>query len=432
MIKIKRLACLGMSILLAASLPACKKDNSTSYQPLPKEDDTMYHISLCQDQDNAYYNTISQGFNDSLTDLFGTEHITVTTHIAGKETNTDAICQDLVSSDTQLIFANGKKSVSSAATATETIPVVGAGVMDYQQVLHLASSSDSSWNKKTGTNVTGVSSKPSLEDQLSLLIEATPDLQSVGLLYTPDDANAIYQNTTLEKYLDQAGIPWKEYALPSTDTESLITEELTSTTVITPTKQTATSITEGSNYQVESFDGNDLLSGIFSPVSAHEAMTSATWTPELSAANEATLPEDASLEDIVRYACNECSVLFIPAESRLTSEIATIVSIATATGTRTVGGDSTLGQQTLVSMYQDPYSMGYAAGKLVYRILVNGDAPGEIKIASPSGENIKLYNKDRADELGMTFPKSFHEYDSFFETYEIGSSTTRITEEEAQ
>lgn len=75
--------------------------------------------------------------------------------------------------------------------------------------------------------MTGISSKPNLEEQLSLLIEATPDLQSVGLLYNPEDTDGIYQNVLLEKYLDQAGIPWKEYALPSDDIDSSISDELT-------------------------------------------------------------------------------------------------------------------------------------------------------------------------------------------------------------
>jgi ABC-type uncharacterized transport system substrate-binding protein len=215
MLNIKRFACTGLAAILAVSLPACGKDKSSGYTPLPEEDDTVYNISLCQDEDSDYYNNISQGFNDALTDLFGSAHVNVTTMVANDAIGTDSICADYVTGGTDLIFANGKKSLSSAATATEDIPIVGAAVMDYQSVLHLATASDSSWNKKTGTNVTGISSKPNLEEQLSLLIEATPDLQSVGILYNPEDTDGIYQNVLLEKYLDQAGIPWKEYALPS-------------------------------------------------------------------------------------------------------------------------------------------------------------------------------------------------------------------------
>ena len=93
----------------------------------------------------------------------------------------------------------------------------------------------------------------------------------------------------------------------SDDVDSSISDELTDATAIAPTKQIASSVTEGSNNDVVSFAGNDLLSGIFSPSSAHVASTSATWTPDLSIANAEPLAADASLEDIVQYACNECN-----------------------------------------------------------------------------------------------------------------------------
>ena len=69
MLNIKRFACTGLAAILVVSLPACGKDKSSGYTPLPEEDDTVYNISLCQDEDSDYYNNISQGFNDALTDL---------------------------------------------------------------------------------------------------------------------------------------------------------------------------------------------------------------------------------------------------------------------------------------------------------------------------------------------------------------------------
>ncbi len=349
--------------------------------------------------------------------------------VANDTIGTDSICADYVTGGTDRSLPMAK-SLSSAATATEDIPIVGAAVMDYQSVLHLATASDSSWNKKNRHQC----------DRYFIQAKSggaiiTPDRGNTGsavcrALYNPEDTDGIYQNVLLEKYLDQAGIPWKEYALPSDDIDSSISDELTDATAIAPTKQIASSVTEGSNNDVVSFAGNDLLSGIFSPSSAHVASTSATWTPDLSIANAEPLAADASLEDIVQYACNECSVLFLPAESQLTSEVQTIVDIATASGTRTVGGDASLGQETLVSMYKDPYAMGYAAGKMVYRIFSRQGDPGDIKITNSPAENVKLYNASRAESLGMTFPKSFHEINDYFANCEIGSTTTRISSDD--
>lgn len=109
MLNIKRFACTGLAAILVVSLPACGKDKSSGYTPLPEEDDTVYNISLCQDEDSDYYNNISQGFNDALTDLFGSAHVNVTTMVANDTIGTDSICANYVTGGTDLIFANGKK-----------------------------------------------------------------------------------------------------------------------------------------------------------------------------------------------------------------------------------------------------------------------------------------------------------------------------------
>jgi putative ABC transport system substrate-binding protein len=425
MINCRRFLSLGTVLILSASLISCGNETTSGYEPLPQEDDTIYSISVCQDEDNSYYNAIYQGFSDALDDLFGAEHINLTYSVISPEANADAITSIALQQGSQLIFANGSKCLSAAAEATDTLPIVGAGVIDFQSSLHLMGNSNSDWNKKTGTNVTGVSSLSDMEAQLSLLIESTPDLASVGLLYSVDDTTSIYQNQLLEKYLDQAGIPWKEYEISSSE-DTVTSTEIIDSTVITPSRRSISSFTEGADIPPESLGGSDLISGLNSPRSVHAAMTSAFWTEELSAANTEPLAEDASTEDIIRYACNECSCLYIPAESSLTDQMQLISQTAEETATPLIGGDTRLGEYTLTCLYSDPYAMGYQAGKMVYRILVNGDAPGDIKVTSSSADSIKLYNQTAAEILDRTFPKSFQEIHDFLETYEPGSDTSRI------
>lgn len=441
MIQHKRLLSFGLIVAMVFSLMACGKE-SVEYDPLTEANDTVYEISICQDDDNDYYNNITLGFHDALRDLFGENHVNITSRIADEEASADAICADYVNKNVHLIFANGPDSVSSAALATKEIPVVGSGVVDYQHLLHLTAGIGNKWNYKTGTNVTGISSEPDIAAQLSLMIETTPDLKSVGLLYTAGDNDALYQLATMEMYLDQAGIPWKEYSIPTTvntdairelDSEASATGAADDTkrsgiSVIRKTKTVAPSITEGSNHNVEVFGGTNLIDGILSPNSAHAPATSRFWTDELSVGNTVPLSENATLEDTIAYASNECSCIFIPAGSYLRDQVQTIVNIATEAGVRTVGGDDVIGESTLTSTYLDPYALGYAAGKTVYRILVNGDNPGAIKISTPDIDSVKLYNGALAEQFEMEFPKSFHEVKEFKETYVIGSSVKRITE----
>ena len=45
MLNIKRFACTGLAAILVVSLPACGKDKSSGYTPLPEEDDTVYNTA---------------------------------------------------------------------------------------------------------------------------------------------------------------------------------------------------------------------------------------------------------------------------------------------------------------------------------------------------------------------------------------------------
>lgn len=429
----RKILSIGLTVACTLMLVGCGKETETSYDPIPEEDPAIYTISVCQDENSDSSAAVTQGFTDALIDLFGQAHIQLEIKTADASNSVNDICSTYASNGTQLIFTNGERSLAAAAAATSDIPIVASGVMDFQQALHIVTEESSEWDRLTDSNVTGVSSLPSIADQLSMLIETTKDLKSVGILYYSNDSNAVYQNEILERYLDEAGIPWKEYAIPLPDSGATqpAAEGDATGNIITPSKTAAASGKEGPNTQVESFGENNLLSGINSPASVRTAKTSSSWTSDLTPADQTPLPEGAQTADIVRYAASECSALYISSGSQLSDQMDVIA--AAASGTVTVAGDEKIGQHTLVCMYTDPYAQGYAAGKLAYRILVGKEDPASIKIVMQGEkDNIKLYNGSLASSMGISFPKSFQEINEFLQTYEIGSNTERIerTEEE--
>ena len=428
MIRYKKLLSIGLAAACVLTLAGCGKEKKTSYDPLPKEDPTIYSIRVCLDNNSDSSSAITQGFTDALIDTFGQEHIQLNIKTADEMSSVNDICEDFVAEGAQLIFTNGEHSLTAASAATTKIPIVASGVMDFQRALHIVTEQDREWDRLTGTNITGVSNLPSISDQLSMLIETTKNLKSVGILYLTDDTGAVYQNELLERFLDEAGIPWKEYALPSLDAalEGAASNSDAAGHIITPSKIAAASGKEGPNTQVESFGESNLLSGINSPTSVRTPKTSASWTADLTPADLPPLAEDAQTTDIVRYASTECSALYISSQSLLAEQMETIASAVPA-GIVTVGGDAKIGRHTLVSMYADPYAQGYEAGKLAYRILVGKEDPASIKIVMQGQkDNQKLYNGSLAASMGITFPKSFTEINEFLETYEIGSNTERI------
>lgn len=432
MINFRKYLSMGLILSCALSFAACGSDDSSSYDPLPKEDTRTYDIRVCQDDNSDTTNAITQGFTDALIDLFGQEHIHLDVQTADSRSASE-ICTAFASDGAQLIFTVGEGSLTAAAQTITDLPVVASNVMDFERILHIITPQGEDWDGTTGRNITGVSNLTSIPQQTSMLIETTKDLRAVGILYCTEDQNAVFQNEMLETYLDEAGIPWKEYAIPSTSAADISSGGENPANVIVPSRFSAASGKEGANTDVVTFGENSQSTGINSPASVRTPQISSNWSDDLTPEGLAPLPEDASAEQIAAYAAAECSALYISACSMLTAQIDVITSAATAAGKVTVGGDATLGKSTLVSMYADPYAQGYAAGKQVYRILVNGDDPGAIAIDDVATEdNVKLYNGNVAATLGLDFPKSFKEIHEYLETYVIGSDTERIepTEEE--
>ena len=468
--KFNKLLSLGVSgAILASSLCAC--GSGSDYTPLSDDDSTVYTIGICQSSSNDYNNTIKEGFQAALEDLFGEKHIQVTDQTVSDSSSADSIISGYVANNTQLIFTDGEQALNSAATGTTTIPVVATGIINFQNALHIT---DSSWNGKTGTNITGVSSRPPVAAQLSLLIEATSNIKAVGILYSPDDTDAVYQDELLEAYLDQAGIPWKEYEIATSEaaksTSQLNSQQQSAGTTILPSTKSAASAKEGTDNTPDSIGETNVVNGIISSESARVPMQSANWyggknavAPAASAAPDAstavtdtsgtstdsdatitdvpvvvsdpsipTMENGASAAQIASYAASECSAVYMSSQNLLADQSDVICSACDAAGVSTIAGDTTIGKNALATLYIDPFEIGYQAGKQAYRILVNKKKPGDIAIDSiDQDKSIKLYQDSISTPFGMTFPKSFTEIDTFLSTYIPGQNTTRITADEA-
>lgn len=452
-----------LSIILIAtmvfSMNACGK--KTDEQPInevkdeSENDSYCYNISALLAEDNTYNQVLLQGFTDCLTDYLGDQHFKISTGTVDEENSSDMLTARAISQSPDMIFTAGKSTLLSAKAGTDIIPIVATGIIDFKGTLRIASINGKSWDKTTGTNVTGVSSKPSIVDQVSLMIEATKDLQTVGILFSADDTDAIYQNEIFEAYLNQAGIPWKEYLIPSPVDTSFNNEEEQNSTALSASKYVAFSAKQGMDNAVVSLGETDEDPGLNSTSSTRVALVSEFWeggkvlpaTEDIYEEDtESDKPADKSvkdkpsskstddeeeavptLEDVISEVCSECSAIYIPYGSTLSREMESIGNITTSAGVTVVAGDTEVGEHALVTLFQDPYTLGYSAGKKAVKVF-NGDDISTIKIGSGDGDDaVKLYNGTIAEKFDMEFPKSFKELHEFLETYEYGSTTTRYT-----
>ncbi len=470
----KRLISILLATTSALTLIGCgqssKKDAVSEKTEESSEDSYVYNISALLSEDNDYDKILLQGFSDALSDKLGEEHFKIKTTTVSEDKSSDDIASKAASGSYDMIFTTGKQTLASVVAATDSVPIIATDIVDFKGTLRIASLNGKSWDKTTGMNVTGVSSKPSIVDQVSLMIEATDDLQTVGILFSPEDTDSIYQNEIFEAYLDQAGIPWKEYIVPASNTASVIPEHQNST-ALTPSKFVAFSAKEGMNNDVEPLgDGTNL--GLNAPSSTRVATVSDFWKTGKTIPVKETADEDKSeddkkdsdkdskkesdkdskkdteqdsdskkteniqdvadstIDERIQEACSECSAIYIPFGSMLTDQMETIGSVCKDSGVVLVAGDTTIGANSLVTLFTDPYIIGYSAGKKAVRVF-NGEDISTIKISSIDGDDsVKLYNGDVAKAFNKEFPKSFKEYHEFLDTYEYGSTITRYSSEE--
>lgn len=349
----KKLSAFILTVCTALSLMAC--GSSGKYEPLDQDDDSFYNIAVLQQAD-ADNSTLEEGFIDALQDTIGSDHFKMTVYASGTKT------KEL--KDSSLILTEGRKSLKKVSKRIKDIPVIGTQVVDFQSVLKTAYKDEE--ENTTGTNVTGISALPPIADQLSVLIEATDNLKQVGILYSPDDDDAIYQDKILEGYLTEAGIDWKEYIIPTDEYRAKLKKKGSST-----------------HYK--------------------------------------------STARLIRQAAEECSAFYISQGSELDDKAKLICKTAARHHVTTFGGDMTSGRYSLVTLYLDPYQTGYQAGEYAYRILVNGSDPGDMTIDTvDSSSETKLYTKKQAEKFDITFPKSFTEYSEFLKTYVPGTNTQRV------
>lgn len=445
------LACMVLCTLLISSFTGCKSNNqktSSETTNTSTEEDgekTTYRIGICLSEDEDYYNFINSGFCDALSDTFPDKNVSYEIQTISPENSGESIMQHFLKNNVDLIFANGTAALSAASIATFETPIVAAGVIDYKTTLHIIGGS---WDRKTNQNITGIAGSPSVSNQLSMLLETKPDLKRVGILYSAEDTDSVYQNELLESYLNEAGIAWKEYKLTSTTiSDSQYELEEDSAAIILPGEMSIASSKEGSSVPVDSIGESNLIDGILSPNSARAPKTSNRWEASFAIApleeteeedekeqTKSSKKEEAEPDNtaIVQTACEECDAIYIAADSSLSDQIEMISTTANEAKVLTLGGDMTLGKYTLLTLYSDPYDMGYRAGKLVKRILIDEENPGEIKISLPSSNVTKLYQDEVANVFELTFPKSFREYDEFVENYEVGSNTNRVESEDEE
>lgn len=216
----KRMTALLLAMSLAAvSLAGCGSTGKDSGDSKKKADDDVYHVGVIQLVEHEALDAATEGFQDALKEKLGDKVVFDVQNAQGEETNCATICTKFVNDDVDLIMANATQALTSAATATPDIPIVGTSVTDFVTTGTVES------NDKPGTNVTGTSDLAPIDQQIALLKRLVPDAKTVGILYCSSEANSVYQAEEAKKELKKEGIKVEVYTVAdSNDIQQVVTK----------------------------------------------------------------------------------------------------------------------------------------------------------------------------------------------------------------
>ena len=253
--KLKKILAMIMTAAVVFSAAACGS-SSTSESTSSSDEETAdgsssdsesgsgetYTIGICQQLEHDALDLATQGFQDACEEKFGEGNVQFDVQNAqGEQAMCATIANNFVSSDVDLILANGTLPLQTAASATSDIPILGTSITDYGTALGI-----DDFSGTTGVNISGTSDLAPIDEQAAMLKELIPDAENVGILYCSAESNSKYQADLFAAALEELGITSKEYtAADSNEIQNVVTNAISECDAIyVPTDNTMASNTE--------------------------------------------------------------------------------------------------------------------------------------------------------------------------------------------
>ena len=246
--KTAKLTALLLALVMTLSLAACSGTDLDSADPneskaAPENSsepagDVKYVVGICQLAPHVALDAATEGFIDALNEKLPGQVDIQNKNAAGDSPTCATIINGFVSDGVDLIMANATAPLQAAASATNSIPVLGTSITEYGVALGIENFSGT-----VGTNVSGTSDLAPLDQQAQMIQEWYPDAKTVGLIYCSAEPNSQYQVDNVQKKLEELGYSCKQYPFSDTnDMASVVQDAADNSDVLyVPTDNTAAS-----------------------------------------------------------------------------------------------------------------------------------------------------------------------------------------------
>ena len=152
-----------------------------------------YRIGITQIASHPALDSAREGFRAAFKEA-GIEADFDEKNANGETANANLIANNFVSSKEDLIFAIATNAAQPASQATNEIPVVFSAITDPQAAGILKD------------NVTGVSDRMDVKQQIELLLKLNPNIKNLGVIYNSSEQNSKIQVEDLKKAAKELGI----------------------------------------------------------------------------------------------------------------------------------------------------------------------------------------------------------------------------------
>ena len=212
----KKLLVVLMALILCVGMTACTKAPEAAAPteaPAAAAAD-MPKVGVIQLVTHVALDAARDGFVQALSDkgYVNGENIVIDLQNGQADSsNLATIADQFVANEMDLVLAIGTGAAQTMAGKTETIPVLGTAITDYEVAKLVVS------NEAPGYNVSGTSDMNPVSDQIAMLLDFVPDAETVGVIYTSSEDNSILQAQMAKEAIEAAGKTYTEVTVTNSN-----------------------------------------------------------------------------------------------------------------------------------------------------------------------------------------------------------------------
>ena len=200
----KMISALGLVATTALALAGCsggaaKTDTGSESGEASTADTNSYVIGISVQDQHPSLDAAVAGFKAAVEES-GLDVTFDEKNAFGDASMLASIAGTFKEDGTDLVLAVGTQAAQACASAMTDVPVLFTAVTDPVDAQLI-----DSW-EAPGANVTGTSDKNPVDEQIELIGEIVPDVKTVGIVYSPGEANSVVQVGWVKEAADKMGI----------------------------------------------------------------------------------------------------------------------------------------------------------------------------------------------------------------------------------